>query len=146
MNPNADPDERPGSAGADGQPVFVRSLAVADPTDEYASGVDVTRVHRSAAAGIVVQRLAVGARIHQHHHRAMWDHFIGLEGDGVVLAELADGPTEFRIHPGSFLAIPPATQHAVLNADDTDDFVFLLFQAPWTDHDFVTDDTGGQQP
>lgn len=128
------------------QPIYVASLAEAHATEQHDLHVEISRVHRSQAVGVAVQRVGVGGRIASHHHRDMWDHFVGLSGHGSVSAAIeGQAPPPFVIEPGSFLAIPPSTVHEVVNTSDTEDFVFLLFQAPWTNEDVVFDGTEGDR-
>jgi quercetin dioxygenase-like cupin family protein len=131
------------NADAEPGPTYLPRLTAATATEQHGPHVAVTRVHRSDVAAVVVQRVAVGGRIVRHHHRDMWDHFVGLAGEGFVRAGLADGRTEFTIRPGAFLALPPATIHEVVNASEDEEFVFLLLQAPWADGDFITDAADG---
>lgn len=148
MTSSRGPERGPNEgANASGQPTYVASLAAAPATEQHELHVAISRVHRSEAVAVAVQRIGVGGRIVRHHHHNMWDHFVGLAGHGDVRAHVgAEDPVPFAIDPGSFLAIPPSTVHEVTNTSDTEEFVFLLFQAPWKDEDVIFDQPTGERP
>lgn len=123
------------------EPVFIDDLAALEPAEAPRQGFSFTTVHTDGTVGIAVQSLAPGGVLEAHRHDGMWDYFVGLGGSARVGLRGGDGAdSEVRVRAGSLLAIPPGTVHRAFN-DSTDPFVYLLFQAPFDDDDYVVVDS-----
>lgn len=87
----------------------------------------------------VLYWLRAGQAIPRHRHTGIDDIFLGLRGRGRVRHWGDDGGAdEIRISPGRIHAVVPGTVHEVVS--DSDDFVYLLLQAPREDYDLVAED------
>lgn len=74
----------------------------------------------------------------KHFHNTVSDYFVALEGEAVIETKTKDGvKKDFKMQKGSFLAVGPQDEHRVLNVSSTDEFVFLIAQAPRSSYDFI---------
>jgi quercetin dioxygenase-like cupin family protein len=88
----------------------------------------------------VLYSLRSGQTIPRHHHTGIDDIFFGLRGMGRLRQWRNDGDVdEIVIAPGCIHAVTPGKVHEVVSYSD--DFTYLLLQAPKEDYDLIAEDS-----
>lgn len=97
-------------------------------------------LHQVPEAETALFRLRPGGRIKSHSHSAVWDLFLGIEGE--VTISWTDGTQEVAsmvLARNGFVAIPPEWSHEVANHSSTREAAFVLIHAPWQGYDHLPD-------
>ncbi len=88
----------------------------------------------------VLYVLRSGQSIPRHRHSGIDDVFLGVIGTGRIRTWAADGAAaDLVLRPGCIKAVTPGTVHEVVS--DSDDFAYLLLQAPKEDYDLIAVDS-----
>jgi len=121
------------------RPDFVPLLMATPRVESKPGGWHPTLIHSSGEVKFTVIRLEPGGgEVPRHFHNAVWDYFIPLQGEAVIETKTKDGIEEdFEMRPGAFLSVGPEDTHRVRNKSQTEEFVFLIAQAPRNRYDFV---------
>ena len=121
------------------RPDHVADLHNVKRVEAKAGGWHPTLIHSSGDVKWTVIRLQPdGGEVPKHFHNKVWDYFVPLEGQAVIETETKDGKKEdFEMKPGTFLAVGPEDVHRVRNKSKSEEFVFLIAQAPRQQYDFV---------
>lgn len=120
------------------KPDFVKDLMGVPKVEAKDGGWHPTLIHSSGEVKWTVIRLEPnGGEVPNHLHNHVWDYFIPLSGEAVIETESRQGVKEdFPMKPTSFLALGPGDVHRVRNKSETEEFVFLIAQAPRGKYDF----------
>jgi quercetin dioxygenase-like cupin family protein len=107
-----------------------RSIQIGDQT------VRICEVFTTEFTQAVLYTLRSGQSIPRHRHTGIDDVFLGVVGQGRIRTWGADGgAAELVLQPGCIEAVTPGTVHEVVS--DSDDFAYLLLQAPKEDYDLI---------
>lgn len=97
-------------------------------------------LHQVAEAETALFRLRPGGRIKSHSHSAVWDLFLGIDGE--VTISWTDGTQEVSsmvLARNGFVAVPPGWSHEVVNHSTAREAAFVLIHAPWEGYDHLPD-------
>jgi quercetin dioxygenase-like cupin family protein len=130
-----------------GKPTDLEALArsLADATagrsiDVAGQNVRIQEVFTTDLTQAVLYSLRSGQTIPRHHHTGIDDIFLGVRGSGRVRKWREHGQVdEIVIAPGSIHVVTPGTVHELVS--DSDDFAYLLLQAPKEDYDLVAEES-----
>ena len=95
-------------------------------------------MHSSEEVKFTVIRVDPNGEVPVHYHHHCWDYFVPLQGQAVIETRTTEGVSkDYEMEVNSFLAVPKGDVHRVRNRSGTEEFVFLLAQAPRSKYDFV---------
>lgn len=121
------------------KPHHIPSLLNVPRVEANPGGWHPTLIHSSGDVKFTVIRLQPdGGEVPRHLHNQVWDYFVPLQGGAVIETTTKDGvEQDYEMKPGTFLAVGPLDVHRVRNRSKTEEFVFLIAQAPRGKYDFV---------
>lgn len=130
-----------------GTPTDLETLArsLADATagrsiDVAGQNVRIHEVFTTDLTQAVLYSLRTGQTIPRHHHTGIDDVFLGVRGHGRIRTWPESGEVvEIVVAPGCIHAVTPGTVHEVVS--DSDEFAYLLLQAPKEDYDLVAEES-----
>ncbi len=108
--------------------------------DVAGQNVRIHEVFTTDLTQAVLYSLRTGQTIPRHHHTGIDDVFFGVRGRGRIRTWREGGlVVELVVAPNCIHAVMPGTVHEVVS--DSDDFAYLLLQAPKEDYDLVAEES-----